>query len=111
MPSFSEAPVRIEGRVFRMRKLVSRAFCALVPLAISVLATGCGDVVDPPLEISEKRTVAVVPFRDPQFENGWDSPLGREIAANVTKKLRDKGEFQVVGKDKIFALFNSDDAA
>lgn len=91
-----------------MKKLLSRAFCALFPLVTALIATGCGEfeVVDPIIEISEKRTVAVVPFRDTDFDNGFDSPRGTEIAWNVVNRFRDRGDFKVVSKEKILSLYD-----
>jgi hypothetical protein len=92
-----------------MKKLVSHAFFALLPL---FCLAGCGEfeVVDPAFQIEEKQSVAVVPFRDTMFTNGWESPLGCELAGNVTRKLRDAGEFQVVNKDRVSVLYNPSDA-
>ena len=91
-----------------MKKILSRALGALVPLALLVLAPGCGsnDIIDPIYEIPSERSLVVVPFKAEGFEKGYDSPLGIELADRVTKNLQGKAEFKVKPQDELLALFD-----
>jgi hypothetical protein len=88
-----------------MKKLAFFVFFACFPL----VATGCGgmDVVDPAFDIPDSKTVAVVPFRDEDFDVGFESPRGCELAAGVARRLADKGDLQVIPKEKVLALYDS----
>lgn len=94
-----------------MRSIRSHAFVAVVSLLSCLVTPGCGDhdIIDPVLEIPEKRSLVVVPFRDEQFANGFESPRGCDLAESVMAMLRDKGEFRVLNKEKVLALYNEND--
>ncbi len=86
------------------------ALFALTILSLS--GTGCSafssDIIDPAIEIPEKRYVVVVPFRDMNYDNGFDSPLGAELATRVTRLLKEKAEFRVRPIEVVVDLFNVD---
>jgi hypothetical protein len=89
---------------------VSRAFWVVAPF-LSLCLTACGEfeVVDPPLEISDKRTLAVVPFRDSEFANGFDSPRGKELAEIVRNRIQSKADFTVLPMKDVYAVYESAD--
>src|SRR4051812_22752097 len=88
--------------------MTNRSFSALFALALPLLTFGCAgrDIIDPAVEIPDKRSLVVVPFRDEMFENGFDSPRGCELAARVTKILREKAEFRVKNVDVVIQLYD-----
>lgn len=85
------------------------ALCALSVL--SLVGSGCGtgsDIIDPVIEIPEKRSLVVVPFRDMNYDNGFDSPLGADLAARVTRFLKEKAEFRVKPVEVVVELYQTD---
>jgi hypothetical protein len=86
-----------------------RRLIALFALALlSLSGTGCftgNDIIDPVIEIPEKRFVVVVPFRDMNYDNGFDSPLGSELASRLTRLLKEKGEFRVRPAQVVIELY------
>ncbi len=89
--------------------LLRRSIGALIPLLSSLLVSACTnrEIIDPALEVPNKRWVVVMPFKDGDFESGWDSPRGRELATLVTKELQKKGEFKVVPIDRVLELYTT----
>jgi hypothetical protein len=81
---------------------------AIAAVVLPLLSTGCksADVIDPIIEIPDKRVLVVVPFRDEQFDNGFNSPRGCELAERVTKLLKGKAEFKVRSQDVVVALYD-----
>jgi hypothetical protein len=81
---------------------------AFAALLLPTFASGCksGDIIDPVIEIPEKRVLVVVPFRDEQFDNGFNSPRGCDLAERVTKLLKGKAEFKVRSQDRVVALYD-----
>jgi hypothetical protein len=85
---------------------------ALGAIVLSALVSGCtsGDIIDPSVEIPEKRSLVVVPFRDPEYDNGFDSPRGSDLATRVTKLLKEKAEFRVKSVDVVIQLYEEGNA-
>jgi hypothetical protein len=76
---------------------------------LSFTGTGCGafggDIIDPAIEIPDSRYVVVVPFRDMNYDNGFDSPLGADLATRVTRFLKEKGDFKVRPIETVLELY------
>jgi hypothetical protein len=89
--------------------MTMRRFLALLALFLPLVFTsGCGvdkDVIDPAIEIPTTRKLVVVPFRDQDYPNGFDSPRGCLIAEKITKLLKEKAEFGVKSQDFIIELY------
>src|SRR5262249_34986215 len=62
---------------------------------------------DPILEIPSDRSLVVVPFKDEDFQNGFDSPRGTELAGRVAKTLAEKADFKVTPTDRIMEIYDS----
>lgn len=85
-----------------------RLVAAFAALLLQGLASGCAnkDIIDPVIDIPEKRSLVVVPFQDEQYENGFDSPRGCDLAARVTSMLKEKAEFRVKKQDVVISLYD-----
>lgn len=83
---------------------------SILAIVLPCLASGCGsgDIIDPAVEIPSQRKLVVMPFRDPEFDNGFDSPRGAELASRVTKLLKEKAEFHVKPVDVVLELYEGD---
>jgi hypothetical protein len=81
---------------------------AIAAVLLPLFSSGCksGDIIDPVIEIPDKRVLVVVPFRDEQFDNGFNSPRGCELAERVTKLLKSKAEFKVRSQDVVISLYD-----
>ena len=81
---------------------------AIAALVIPLSSSGCksGDIIDPIIEIPDKRVLVVVPFRDEQFDTGFNSPRGCELAERVTKLLKGKSDFKVRSQDVVIGLYD-----
>lgn len=89
---------------------------ALGALAVLTVLSGCssllgGDMIEPAIEIPDGRAVVVVPFRDQDFANGFESPRGCDLAEKVTRILKDKsnGDFRVRSQTAVVDLYNKGD--
>jgi hypothetical protein len=92
----------------RMRHMSMRLPALLALLLPFVLSTGCGvdkDIIDPAIEIPATRTVVVVPFRDEDYPNGFDSPRGCLLAEKITKLLKEKADFRVKSQEFVIELY------
>ncbi|MEZ0229087.1 MAG: hypothetical protein ACAI25_10720 [Planctomycetota bacterium] len=89
----------------KIHRLVALGALAFLSLA----GSGCSsDILDPVIEIPEKRYVVVVPFRDMNYDNGFDSPLGSDLATRVTRLIKEKGEFRVRPIQLVIELYQED---
>jgi hypothetical protein len=82
---------------------------ALPVLAILALGSGCAtdDIIDPIYEFPSNTSVIVIPFKDEDFQNGFDSPRGTALAQRVTKLLEQHGECKVVPIEKAMELYDT----
>lgn len=82
---------------------------AALPLVLGVLTSGCtSEIIDPAVEIPEKRSVVIVPFED-QGQNGFLSDRGARLSLLVAEALKQsKAEFRLVPKEKILRLYDAD---
>jgi TolB-like protein len=87
-----------------------RATAAVASLVLGALA-GCfgsdKDIIDPVVEIPSKRSVVVVPFED-QGQNGFLSERGGTLSLLIADALKAKGEFNVIAKEKVLALYDTE---
>lgn len=93
-----------------MKTTALRSMLRTLPLlAMLALGGGCGssDIIDPIIEIPPERSLVVVPFKDEDFQNGWDSPRGTELAGRVTKNLAEKAEFKVTPLERAMEIYDS----
>jgi hypothetical protein len=49
--------------------------------------------------------VVVVPFRDMNYDNGFDSPLGADLAERLTRVLKEKADFRVKPVEVVVELY------
>lgn len=88
-----------------MDRTVFAALLLVAPLS------GCSglDMVDPVWEIPPEDHLVVMPFKDPDFNDRWDSPRGHEIAQRTTEIMQRECEFGVRPYDEIYALYHAED--
>ncbi|MBI3724607.1 hypothetical protein HY251_11725 [bacterium] len=94
-----------------MKTMSLRALGAAFSLATLLLAPGCGnsEIIDPVIEIPDKRSLVVMPFKDEGFPNGFMSPRGGELASLVARILKEKADFKVISMDRVLELYNDAD--
>ncbi len=87
---------------------MKRSHLAAIAAVLPLFSSGCksGDIIDPAIEIPDKRVLVVVPFSDTEYGNGFNSPRGCDLAERVTKLLKSKAEFKVRPQDSVIALYD-----
>lgn len=78
-------------------------------LLVSPLAGCASDMVDPVYEIAPEDHLIVMPFKDPDFRDRWDSPRGHEAALRTTEILQRECEFGVRSYEEIYGLYHAED--
>jgi hypothetical protein len=86
---------------------------ALAPLLLLLPLAGCETLghTDPVWEIDEDEHLVVMPFKDPDFPDRWDSPRGHETAMRATEILQREAEFGVRPYEDVIGLFQADDVS
>jgi hypothetical protein len=84
---------------------------ALASLLLLLPLAGCETFghTDPVWEIDEEEHIVVMPFKDPDFPDRWDSPRGHETAMRTTEILQREAEFGVRPYEDVIGLFQADD--
>lgn len=83
-----------------------RRLTLLLPLLGLASLAGCGsEAIEPVYEIDPDHKVVVVPFKEPDFTNRWDSPAGHRLGENTTQILIENADFEVIPYRKIIELF------
>lgn len=79
--------------------------CALT-LALAAL-TGCmgTHTIEPVYEIDPDHALVVVPYKEPDFNDRWDSPAGHRLAEATTQILVEMADFEVLPYRKIIELY------
>lgn len=89
-----------------MNRTVLAALLLAAPLA------GCSaNDVDPVWEIAPEDHLVVMPFKDPDFRDRWDSPRGHEAALRTTEIMQRECEFGVRSYEEIYGLYHAEDVS
>lgn len=83
-------------------------FSGLV-LAALVLSGCSANEIEPVYLIEPEDYCVVMPFKDPDFANRWDSPRSHDLGQATTLVLNERAEFKVRPYDEIISLFHADD--
>jgi len=84
------------------------------PVAALLLAcslAGCSgvEIEDPVFEIDPEDYLVVMPFKDPDFPERWDSPVGHETAMRTTENLQREAEFNTRAYEDVIGLYQAED--
>ncbi len=89
-----------------MNRTILTALLLVAPLA------GCSaNDVDPVWEIAPEDHLVVMPFKDPDFRDRWDSPRGHEAALRTTEVMQRECEFGVRPYEEIYGLYHAEDVS
>lgn len=87
------------------------ALAAVLLLVCPVAGCGMGDIVDPVYEIDPDDYLVVMPFKDPDFPERWDSPVGHETAMRTTENLQREAEFNTRAYEDVIGLYQAEDVS
>lgn len=85
------------------QRILPVSLLALLPLTGCIL--GGATTIDPVWEIEPEETVVVVPFKEPDFQDRWDSPTGNRLAELTTQLLAENADFEVCPYRKVLELY------
>lgn len=92
-----------------MRDTFRRAVLLLLPWTL-LGCVGGGTTIEPVYEIDPDARVVIVPFKEPDFANRWDSPTGNEMAELTTSLLNRNADFEVIPYRRVIELYGSEKA-
>lgn len=88
---------------------MNRTILAAILLASPLSGCGGFDMVDPVWEIEPEEHLVVMPFKDPDFKDRWDSPRGHDAAMRATEILQRECDFGVRPYEEVLGLFQAED--
>ncbi|MCO5168115.1 MAG: hypothetical protein M9894_17360 [Planctomycetes bacterium] len=84
----------------------------LAPILFALTLAGCtgAEIQDPVYEIPEDEFLVVMPFKDPDFPDRWDSnPRGHDAARLTTEVLQREADFGVRPYEDVLGLYLAED--